>query len=324
MASGTASSASGFIELHRHLDVSTRLSTLLELAQRQGLEAQSTSLEAFGRKVLVKAPMTDLASVLATFTLFQKVLDRPETLERIAFETVEDCWNEGTRHVELRWSPSFATEHSGMSWDEALDAFERGVNRACARYPGMRAGMICIASRDYGAEAAAETAAFYQRHITRLVGLDLAGNEDRFPCRLFEGAFREVKTDPRSRITVHAGEGSGPENIWEAVELLGARRIGHGIAFEKDPALAGMLVNKGICLEMCPTSNWLTQAVARIEDHPLARALRAGVPVCINTDDPGAFGVTLRDEIRICETRLGMGPQEIELCFTHARRAAFF
>src|SRR4051794_35637211 len=94
-------------ELHRHLDVSVRLPTLLRLAQERGLEAQGTSVAAFGEKIILRKPLSDLSSVLATFTLFQHVLDRPEVMEQVAYEVVEDCRAEGTRKVELRFSPSF-------------------------------------------------------------------------------------------------------------------------------------------------------------------------------------------------------------------------
>src|SRR3712207_1280374 len=93
-------------ELHRHLDVSLRLTTLLELAQERGLEAKSTSLDGFRERLVMREPLTDLASVLAQFQLFQLVQDRPDVLERVAYEVIEDCRAEGTRRVELRFSPS--------------------------------------------------------------------------------------------------------------------------------------------------------------------------------------------------------------------------
>lgn len=309
-------------ELHRHLDVSTRPATLLQLAQEQGLEARSTSLAAFTEKLLIRAPMTDLSTVLAQFTLFAKVLDRPETMARVAFETVEDCYREGTRRVELRFSPTFATEFSRLPWEDALDGFESGMKRALALYPEMRAGLICIASRDYGVDEVARTVEFYLTHQHRFIGLDLAGNEVDFPCRLFAGSFRDLRARG-ARITVHAGEATGPDNMWEAIESLGAERIGHGIACVRDPRLMEHLRTNGICLEMCPTSNWLTQAVARIEDHPLPVVLRAGVPVSVNTDDPGIFGVTLPSELALCRERLRMTEAEIALCQKHALDATF-
>lgn len=309
-------------ELHRHLDVSIRLTTLLRLAQERGLEAQSTSLEAFREKLVLREPLADLSSVLATFVLFQKVLDRPEVLEQVAFEVVEDCWNEGTHAAELRFSPSFVSEFSGLSWENVLTGFERGLKRALQKYPSMRAGLICIASRDYGADAVEKVAEFYLHNRSRFVGMDLAGNEVQFPCRMFEKSFKKIVA-AGGKITIHAGEACGPENIWEAIELLGAQRIGHGISSLQDPLLMRYLAERRICLEMCPTSNWLTQSVPSLAEHPLPNALRAGIPVSINTDDPTVFGTTLPQEIDLCWKQMGLSEAELKLCQDHAFRASF-
>ncbi len=309
-------------ELHRHLDISIRNSTLLELAQAKGFESQSTSAEAFRNKTFIREPMTDLDTVLARFEIFPKVLDRPEILERVAFETVEDCHREGTAQVELRFSPAFVTSHSKLSWETVLDAFERGIQRATRQYPDIKAGMLCIASRDFGVDEAARTVEFLIHHRSRFLGMDLAGNEVNYPCRLFEEALRPLKV-LNIPVTIHAGEAVGPENIWEAIELLGARRIGHGISAIQDPQLMRHLRDKKICLEMCPTSNWLTRSVPSLEEHPLPQILRAGIPVCINTDDPGVFEVTLPSEMDLCWKRMGMSLAELERCNQHAADSAF-
>ncbi len=309
-------------ELHRHLDVSVRPKTLHELARAKGLVAQSTSLPAFVDQVMLRRPLEDLPAVLETFALFQKVLDRPEILARVAEEALEDCWNEGTRQLELRFSPGFICELSGLAWDDALQGFETGLARGLKRFPKMRAGLICIASRNYGVESVARTVEFFLRHSTRFIGFDLAGPEVGYPCRLYEGEFRKLRA-AKARITVHAGEDCGPENVWEALELLGAERIGHGIASVRDPKLLRTLAERKICLEMCPTSNWLTHAVPSLKEHPLPSVLRAGVPVCINTDDPGIFGVTVPSEIYICRSIMGLSDSELASCQAHADRATF-
>jgi len=309
-------------ELHRHLDVSLRTETLLRLAQERGLEKSSMNLAEFRQKIIMSQPLTDLNAVLDAFTYFQKVLDHPDVLEQIAFEVVEDCYQEGTRKVELRFSPSFACGLSKLPWDHALDGFEAGLQRAIQKYPEMKAGLLCIGSREFGPESVDETVEFFLKHQDRFVGIDLAGHDGDFPSKLFEPSFKKaIKVG--ARITIHAGESTGPETIWEAIELLGAERIGHGIACVQDPKLMEFLRDRQICLEMCPTSNWLTQCVPAIEAHPLPQVLRAGVPVCINTDDPGMFGVTLQDEIRNCKTRMGMSEAEIEQCMQHADQASF-
>lgn len=309
-------------ELHRHLDVSTRLTTVLELAQKQGLEGKSTSLEAFGKKLLIREPMKDLASVLAKFTFFQKILDTPETLKRVAFEAVEDCWLEGTRKVELRYSPSFVTEFNHLPWQEAHDAILAGITQGRAQYPELKAGLICIASRDYGVDQVAHTVEFFLKNRDSFVGLDLAGNEVGFPCPLFQEAFAPA-IQANAKITVHAGEATGPESVWEAIEFLGARRIGHGVTSEKDPKLLEYLKKNSICLELCPTSNWLTQATPHLAQHPLPSLLRQGVPVCLNSDDPGIFGISLPSEMQVCREQLGMTEEEILACHRNGNQFSF-
>jgi adenosine deaminase len=311
-----------YTELHRHLDVSIRTQTLLELAQKKGFVPQSTSLSSFREELMIRKPMKDLNSVLNQFSLFQKVLDRPEVLERVAFEVVEDCRNEGIRQIELRYSPAFVSEYSKLSWDLSLSSFYQGMQRALKKYPDMKAGLICIATRDSGKEGVDRAVEFFLQNPSQFIAIDLAANEIDYPCRLFEDSFKKaIKSN--SRITIHAGEAAGPENMWEAIELLGAQRIGHGIAAIRDPQLMKVLAEKNICLEICPTSNWLTQAVIHLSDHPLPKLLRAGVPVSINTDDPGIFGVTIPDEIQVCKTLLGMSDSEIQTCQDHARNASF-
>lgn len=311
-----------YTELHRHLDVSARLSTMLELAQERGLEAQSTSLEAFGDKLIMRKPMSDLSTVLEQFTFFQQVLDRPDVLERIALEVLEDCHQDGIRAVELRFSPGFVCGLSKLKWEDALDGFERGVQAGLTKFPDMKAGLICIASRENGLSSVEKTVEFYMKHQDRFIGLDLAGPEEEFPCKLFRGAFKPA-VKAGAPITIHSGEGSSPENIWDAIEFLGARRIGHGISCVKDPLLMKTLAEKKICLEMCPTSNWLTQTAPDLREHPLPQVLRAGIPVCINTDDPGIMGVTLSHEIKLCREVMGMTEAEIAQTFEHAKAASF-
>lgn len=312
----------GWVELHRHLDVSLRSATLLEFAQADERVPGSTSLTSFEDDLFLRTPLRDLHAVLAKFTLFQKVLRTPERLERVAFEAAEDCYREGTRAVEFRFSPGFVAEGGGLAWPEILAGFERGIARARAAYPDLHVGLIGIATRDYGAEEAARLVEFVLAHRASFVGIDLAGNEDQYPCRLFEAAFAPARKADIP-LTIHAGEASGPENMWEAIELLGARRIGHGIACVRDPKLMEELRKRSICLEMCPTSNWITHAVPSLARHPLPQVLRAGIPVCINTDDPGIFGVSLTHEREIARTQLGLTEAEVLDCNQNAKKHLF-
>lgn len=315
-------------ELHRHLDISMRLSTLLEMAQVVGVEEESMTLGRFRDRMVIRKPLGSLTEVLDTFEIVQRVLDRPAHLERVAYETVYDCRAEGTSGVELRFSPSFVCELSGLAWKEALASFARGLDRALSELDDMRAGLICIASRDFGPQSVGEAVEFYLEHRDHFIGFDLAGPEEGFPCRAFEDVFAPIRrakaADPREvHVTIHAGEAAGPESVWEAIELLGAERIGHGIHSFRDPDLIRFLAEREICLEMCPTSNWLTGAVASLEDHPLRRAFDEGVPATINTDDPTIFGVTLADEVRLAREVVGLSEAEVARSFEIAAAATF-
>lgn len=312
-------------ELHRHLDASFRTSTLLEISKQLHLQPDSMTLTAFEDKVLLKRPMESLEEVLERFELFQSVFYDPTVLSRLAFECIEDVHREGTRAVELRYAPSFIAERYGLDWTACLDAILVGVARGAEAYPDLDVGLICISTRDYGADMAARTADFYLAHLDAFVGFDLAGNEIGFPCRMFQAPMARLlaSRDERVHVTVHAGEAAGPENVWEAIDLLGATRIGHGVRSIEDPELVTALRERNICLEICPTSNWITQCTPDLAQHPIKALVEQGVPVSINTDDPGLFGNTLGDELAICRDVIGMTEAQMWSCFESAWRFRF-
>lgn len=309
-------------ELHRHLDVSIRTSTLHRIAIDQKLVEPSMSLERFSEKILITKPMRDLTAVLETFSIFQKALHSEAVLELIAEEATEDCAQDGIDRIEFRFSPAFITEfHPSLTWEQVLSAFERGITRAKEKY-AIEVGLIAIISRDYGIDMAERTVDFLLANRDRFVALDLAGDETRFPNRAFEAPFRRAH-EAGIHITVHAGESAGADSVWEAVDRLQAERIGHGIHSVEDRQLMDTLKRRKICLEVCPTSNIMTGVARSYENHPLRDLMRYGVPVCINTDDPGVFGVSLSQEIQIVKQRVWLSDDEIRQCFQWAKDSSF-
>jgi len=318
----TLAGTTGLTELHRHLDVSVRLSTLLELAHQRGLIPTSTSLEGFREDFLIREPMADLVSVLGKFTLYQQVLDHYDVVERVAFEAAEDAYREGIRTLEFRFSPSFVCDLSKMPWLEALDGFTAGLARAMVTYPDFRAGLICIGSRDFGMGSIEKTIEFFLRERDRFIGFDLAGDEVQFPNYLYRSAIKPVIACG-TKITIHAGEADGPDSVWSAIQDLGAIRIGHGIRSIEDPKLMEYLREHQILLEMCPTSNRMTSAWPDFRTHPFRTCLEFGIPVCLNTDDPSIFGNSLADEIRIARDVMGLSDESIQNSFSIARKHSF-
>jgi adenosine deaminase len=167
-----------------------------------------------------------------------------------------------------------------------------------------------------------KTVDFFLREKDRFIGFDLAGDEALYPNHLYRGAMKPVIASG-AKITIHAGEAAGPDSVWCAIEELGARRIGHGIRSIEDPKLMEYLREHRILLEMCPTSNRLTSAWPDYRTHPFKTCFEHGIPVCLNTDDPGIFGNTLADEIRIAREAMGVSEAAIERSFAFARAHTF-
>jgi len=311
------------VELHRHLECSLRLSTFKELARDMGLEIppdEATLKDEF----LVTSPMRDLEAVLKKFVRTQAVLHSEEILTRITFEAIEDAVQEGIKILELRWSPTFIAEgHDQLNFDRIVRAIRKGA--AMAAHLPIAVGFILIIQRTRPTAEAEKVVDFTLEHKDFFVGLDLADNEQGSDPRLFQKAFDKARNGGL-HITVHAGEAVMPEaslNVKNAIEILGAERIGHGVQIAHDPFVMNLVRTKGIPLELCLTSNWLTQAVPSLTAHPIKNLLQAGVLVTINTDDPGIFDTNMVKEYQLLSQFYGFTEADFDRCNDVAAQASF-
>jgi adenosine deaminase len=183
-------------------------------------------------------------------------------------------------------------------------------------------GLIAIVSRNYGMASAERTVAFALRHREDLVGFDLADEERSYPPSMFVDVLAPL-ADAELPLTAHYGESTGPQFPREAIEALGVRRLGHGVSVADDPAVTALARDRGIALEMCPTSNHRTQAVDRLAEHPARRLLDQGVRVTINSDDPGLFGIDLTHELEVCRDDLGFTDDDLRAVTENAIDASF-
>ena len=309
------------VDLHRHLEGSIRLQTLVDLYRDAGDPLPEATPEELTPRAQVLEPMDSLEAVLARFELAQGAFRDPEATERIASEAVEDLARDGVRLAELRFSPDFLCRPHGLDWDEAMAAIVRGVERA-SREHDVTVGLIAIASRNYGMGSAERTVAFALKHRDELVGFDLAGDERSYPPSMYVDALAPV-VDAGLPLTTHYGESTGPQFPREAIEALGTRRLGHGVGVAHDPEVIALARDRRVALEMCPTSNLRTNAVRRLADHPARRLLEQGVPVTINTDNPGLFDVDLTHELRACRDELGFSDEDVRLVTANALDASF-
>lgn len=311
------------VELHRHLECSLRPSTLRELLGLSGLEVPTDSAS-FDRMYLVTQPMVDLEAVLAKFLATQKVLSTEEVLTRITFEAIEDAYADGVRILELRYAPTFIQAgHSHLSFEKIHEAIVRGVQKAS--YLPCAVGLIAIIQRILPFEDGERVAQFAIDNRATFIGLDLADNEVGFDSKKFAPLFQRARA-AGLHITVHSGEADvpgSPEFVRDAVEELGAERIGHGVQIYQSPEMIEFIRSRKIPLELCPTSNWLTNAVSSLDRHPFRLLMNYGVPVTINSDDPGVFGIDLTNEYRVLQDRLGLTEADFTKCNDTAAAASF-
>ena len=248
----------------------------------------------------------------------------PSHLARLVDEIVEDEAACGTRWVEITTNPAlYAARSPELADPVEVLACLLDAGRVSARKHSVGVGWVVAADRAHTAYEAAALARLAAAHAgDGVVGFGLANDERRQPASVFRTAFRIARNAGLLAVP-HAGELRGAEEVVDAVELLGATRIGHGVAAFSDPAVVAQLADRGVCLELCPTSNLEMGIVGELHEHPLPALVAAGVPVCVNADDPLLFGESLVDELRTCRDVLGVSRAGLaDLAETSLRHAA--
>lgn len=310
------------VDLHRHLEGSMRLHTLCEIATEHGVPLPSDDLALLRPLVQVVDERYDFHAFLARFDLLRRFFSTREAIQRVAQEAVTDATVDGVRYLELRFSPSSLAEARGFSLEEVTESVIAGIQagtRACSITVGLLLTII-RGSSVASAERIVDLALQYR--TAGVVGVDLAGDEVRFPPDSFADVFRRARNAGLG-VTIHAGEVVGADTIQTAVEELGAMRIGHGVQAHRRPHITELLRSMSVTLEMCPTSNLQTSAVSSLSRHPLMQYHRAGLRVSINTDNPSVSNTTLTDEYQIAVQELGATPNELREMILTGVRAGF-
>lgn len=311
------------VELHRHLELCVRHSTIKELAPQIGLTLENES--DFSDRFLITEPMTNLGAVLGKFMDTQKLWSRLDWIERLSYEAVEDAARENIRLLELRYAPTFIQiGHSHLSFADIHQAIVRGVSKAEGQF-NIAVGLIGIIQRISTVEEASQVMEFILNHKETFVGVDLADDEDGFDSKPFAPLFHKAKAAGLG-VTVHSGEADlpkAPRYVKDAIDYLGATRIGHGVQIYRDPEIIEYVKSKGVTLELCPTSNWLTQAVASTQTHPFRQLMESGVATTINSDDPGIFNIDLTHEYELLKEQHLFTLEEFKKCNDWAAKASF-
>ncbi len=309
------------IDLHRHLDGSVRIETILELGRKYNLPLPGWDIETLKPHVQITDPQPGIMAYIAKFEWMVGILVNYTDCQRIAYENVEDAKKEGLDYIELRFSPWFMAEPHDLDPAGIVEAVINGVNEA-RREIGIKVNLIGIISRTYGPDSTKEELNALLNFRDDIVAIDLAGDETNFPGELFVDHI-QIARDAGWHVTIHAGEAAGPESVWQAVKDLGAERIGHGVHADDDVELQKFLVDNQIGIESNLTSNVQTSTVPDYASHPIKRFLEYGILATINTDNIGVSGIDLPYEYEVAAPAAGLTEEQINQAQRNALEVAF-
>nr|WP_320129199.1 adenosine deaminase [uncultured Sphaerochaeta sp.] len=320
------------VELHDHLDGGLRIETILELAQEQHVKLPATDPQTLRAWFVRGCKQKSLSLYLETFSITTAVMQTREALERIAFEAVEDLAAQNVCYAEIRFAPILHTA-KGLSTEQAVQAVLDGLQRG-KKSTGMPSGLILCAMRNQNPSvslAIAELAvAFCDRGV---VGFDLAGDESGYPPKKHLEAFQYIR-NKNFNITIHAGEAFGVESIWQAIQVCGAHRIGHGTRLIEDMtiegthieemgSLANFILDRRIPMEMCLTSNVGTGAAIDYAHHPFPIFFRNNFRVFLCTDNRLMSDTDLTKEMELAVQYYNLNLRDLEKLTINAMKSAF-
>jgi len=308
-------------DLHVHLDGSLRLSTMLELAEEQGISLPGDDPETLAKALHCGEHAGSLVEYLKAFDTTLKVLQTADALYRVAYELCEDAAAENVRYMEVRYSPMLHTR-GGLRLTSVVEAVLTGLWDAQKAH-GIVANAILCGIRNISPESSFEMAQLAVAYKNRgVVAFDLAGAEYDHPAKHHLRAFKLVR-DNNIAVTIHAGEAYGPASIHQAIHVCGAHRIGHACRLREDGDLLHYVNDHRIALECCPSSNVQTGAVKDLRTHPLKLYHDLGLRVTINTDNRLITNTTVSRELWLCHTQMGLDRDDIHRMIINGFKAAF-
>jgi adenosine deaminase len=288
-------------ELHVHHVGSASPHIVAELAQRH---EGTTTVPTDPAELANFFTFTDFAHFVEVYLSVVDLIRTPEDIYTLTYGIASDLASQQVRYAELTLTP-YSSIVRGIPGEAFCDAVEQARTDAEAAF-GLQLRWCFDIPGEAGLQSAEITLdAALRLKPAGLISFGLGGPEIGVPRPQYEPFFSAARA-AGLRSVPHAGETTGPQTIWDAIEHLGAERIGHGIAAAQDPKLMEYLREQQIPLEICPTSNVCTRAVEALPAHPLTQLVQAGVPISINSDDPHMFSTTLNDEYRVAAELLDL------------------
>ncbi len=310
------------VELHRHLEGSLRLGTMLDIAQQHGITIPADILRLSTLVQVQEQDKFTFQNFLAKFNTLRLFYRSPDVIHRITREAIEDAARDNVRYLELRFTPVALSRAERFPLHDVINWVITSSKEAAQNY-NIRVKLIASVNRHESAELAEQVAWLSAEHVNDgIAALDLAGNEAEFPSQPFYGVFKEAR-QAGLHVTIHAGEWGPAIHVKEAIEELGAERIGHGVRVLEDPDITALARERGTTFEVCITSNHQSGVVESLEMHPLVKMFENGLNVTINTDDPSISRITLSNEYYNACTVLQMPQYTLKERIIAAAQAGF-
>jgi len=309
------------IELHCHLDGSLRPETIIDIAKREGISLPSLDRNELQRELIAPLECESLDEYLEKFSIPNLVMQSEENLRRITFELFEDAARENVKYMEVRFAPLLHTT-GGLDVEEIIQSVLTGMKDAEKQYE-IKGNLILSCMRTMPASRAFEVVEKGKKFLGEgVVAIDLCASEEEG----FSGKFVEPIALAREygyRVTIHAGETGVGKNVLEAVELLGAERIGHGVFIKNCDEAYNIVKEKQIVLEMCPTSNVQTKAVNQFSEHPIYQFHKDGIQVTVNTDNRTVSNTTMANECDIVFKEFNISEDDYKQIYLTSVEASF-
>lgn len=308
-------------DLHVHLDGSMRIETVLDLADKDGIQLPADTPDGLKRALHLGENTSSLVEYLKAFDTTLKVLQTSASLYRAAYELAEDAARENVRYMEVRYAPMLHTRQ-GLPLTTVVEAVIEGLRDAQKVY-GIQSNIIICGIRNISPASSLEMAQLAVAYKNRgVIAFDLAGAEYDHPAKNHLEAFQLVR-DNNISVTIHAGEAYGPESIHQAIHVCGAHRIGHGCRLREDGDLLHYVNDHRIALECCPSSNVQTGAVRDLASHPLRLYHHLGLRVTVNTDNRLVTDTTVSRELWLTHTQMKMSVDDLKKMVVNGFKSSF-
>lgn len=303
-------------ELHVHLEGTITESLAKKIYARHGEAFPVSRFDANGSVI-----WNDFTDFIQAYDLLSESIKNLDDLQLVTYDYLKRSHEEGCIYSELTVSPLHA-ENAGMNYTEALEAITSGCRQAQQEF-GIESRLVIVLVRHTGESACMATLdSVIANPQPYVVGIGLAGDERSHPARLFVEHFQKARANGL-QVTAHAGEWGGAQQVQEAIDLLGVKRVGHGVQVIEDLPLMQRIIEHGIHLEVCPMSNIALGVFPDYESHPIHKFVENGLNFSLNSDDPPFFATTIGNEYWQAAKHLQLNEKQLKAITENAIRASF-